>query len=309
MAISLESLLSRAEEKEAAARAANIARQQRIETIFDEIIGRFRPGGAYGAGMEAQIARGKTRDVAAGMQQLVSSGLYGTTLAAGLPKKWEEEVGMPARQKLEDIRMERLSEAQMGKAGFLERIQEPYPDYAPFMQAAAGAGQVAGYGGGIAGGRTVTRTMEQGPSPWEAGFMGGGWSLGPQSWEQRGYGAMPSGITPGVGGTPPTEPRIPYGGIEAGGPRMDIDFGGKGTTTGYTGAKPQSYSKWLTPKGAGWGMKTIGASEAVKKKLYLKYLEEFKTKHPEYVKYVGGSQVPSSSGTPTGTYGRTSLGY
>jgi len=318
MANILESLLSKVEEREAAARAANIARQQKVEAIFDEIIGRFRPGGAYGAGMEAQIARGKTRDVAAAMQQLVSSGLYGTTLAAGLPKKWEEEIGMPARQKLEDIRMERLTQAQMGKAGFLERIQEPYPDYMPFMQAASAMGQAAGYGGRIAGGRTTTRIVEQTPSPWEAGFMGGGWSLGEQPWEQRGYG----GISGGIGAVP--QGAVPqgaaprgvtvgrYGEAEPETPRMDIDFESKETATGYTGAKPLSYSDWIRGPGLqGFKLYGKGASDPRTKKAYLKYIEEFKKKHPEYVRYIeaGRSQASSSPATSTGAYGRTRLGY
>ena len=114
----------------AAARAANLKRLGEVKGIYDEIINRYRPGGGFGAGFEAQLERAKGRDVASGTQALVSSGLYGTTQTAGLGKKWEEEVGAPARLKLEDLRMDRLSEAQRGKAGVIERVEDQYPDYA-----------------------------------------------------------------------------------------------------------------------------------------------------------------------------------
>ena len=128
-----------------AATAANLRRQQQIEAIFDEIIRRYGPGGTFGRAAEAQLERRKLRDVAAGMQQMVSSGLYGTTVAAALPKKWEEEVGAPARLTLEDIKMQRLSQAQLGKAGFLERIEDQYPSPEMLAQMMSAAGQ-AGVG-------------------------------------------------------------------------------------------------------------------------------------------------------------------
>jgi len=49
----------------------------------------------------------------------------------------------------EDIKMERLSSAQLGKAGFLEGIEETYPDYGALMQAVSATG---------AGGETTTTT-------------------------------------------------------------------------------------------------------------------------------------------------------
>jgi len=125
----------------AEARSANEARQGRIESIFDEVIARYGPGGSFGKSYLQQLGAQKTRDVGAETQGMISSGLYGTTTTAGIPGKWEAEVGAPARLKLEDLMMERLSSAQLGKASFLERIQEPYPDYSALTQAsAAGAG-------------------------------------------------------------------------------------------------------------------------------------------------------------------------
>lgn len=127
---------------------ANIKRQKQIESIFDEVIARYQPGGTFGKSYLQQLGAQKVRDVGAGTQNLISSGMYGTTTTAGLPTKWEAEVGAPARLKLEDIQMERLSQSQLGKASFLERIEEPYPDYSSLLQASAASGSAGGGGGG-----------------------------------------------------------------------------------------------------------------------------------------------------------------
>ena len=130
------------------AKESNIKRQKKIEAIFDEIIARYKPGGTFGKSYLQQLGEQKVRDIGAGTQSLISSGMYGTTTTAGLPGKWEAEVGAPARLKLEDIQMERLSSAQLGKASFLERIEEPYPDYNALMQASAAKAGSSGGGRG-----------------------------------------------------------------------------------------------------------------------------------------------------------------
>ena len=130
---------------------ANTKRQAQIEGIFDEIIARYSPGGIFGKSYLQQLEGQKTRDVGAGMQSLISSGLSGTTTTAGLPQKWEAEVGAPSRLKLEDLMMERLSGAQTQKAGFLERIEEPYPDMNPLLQASIASGSSSGGSGGSGG--------------------------------------------------------------------------------------------------------------------------------------------------------------
>jgi hypothetical protein len=131
---------------------SNTKRQAQIESIIDEVIARYQPGGTFGKSYLQQLEGQKVRDVGAGTQQLISSGLYGTTTTAGLPAKWEAEVGASARLKLEDIQMERLSQAQLGKASFLERIQEPYPDYSALMQASAAGASTGGGQSIISGG-------------------------------------------------------------------------------------------------------------------------------------------------------------
>jgi len=90
--------------------------------LLDEIIQRYRPGGEFGKAELALLGRAKKKSLAETAQGLVSAGLSGTTAGVGAGKKWEEEIGMPAKLKLEDIRSGRLSEALGAKAGFLGKM-------------------------------------------------------------------------------------------------------------------------------------------------------------------------------------------
>ncbi len=76
----------------------------------------FRPGGEYGAGVEAMIGRGEKKAVASGYQNLVSAGLANTTMPMHLQQTYQEEIGMPTRLRSEDVRMERLGGA-LGSLG------------------------------------------------------------------------------------------------------------------------------------------------------------------------------------------------
>ena len=116
------------------ARQANLARKQQIDSIYGEMMKRFQPGGAFERAGLGQIERAKTKGTGKEMQQMISSGLFGTTTAAQTGRRWEAEVGAPARLRLEDIMQQRLTGIQQQKAGFLERIQEPYPDYSALMR-------------------------------------------------------------------------------------------------------------------------------------------------------------------------------
>jgi hypothetical protein len=105
------------------------ARETEVRSILDEIIAQFGPGGSYGQGILAMLERQKEKDVASATQSLVSAGLYGTTMASGVGKKWEEEIGMPTRAKLEDVKAERLAQAKQQKAQFVTDIEEEGIDY------------------------------------------------------------------------------------------------------------------------------------------------------------------------------------
>jgi len=122
------------EKREADALAANKKREAEIRSIYGEIIGQGQ-GAARTAGL-AEIEQGKTQAVGAGTQQMISSGLYGTTTAASLPVQAENQASL-SRLKLEDMLRERTNTAKLGLAGFSERIETPYPDYSALMQAYA----------------------------------------------------------------------------------------------------------------------------------------------------------------------------
>jgi hypothetical protein len=115
--------------------------------IYDDIIAQYQPGGSFGEGALALYEQGKTKAMATGMQNLVSSGLSNTTVAAGLPIKYEEEVGTPFRLQLEDLRQTRLADALMKKAGAVESRTDAYPDANLLSNLASGAASTAGGGG------------------------------------------------------------------------------------------------------------------------------------------------------------------
>ena len=131
--------------------AANEKRYAQAMAIYDEIISRYQPGGGFGKAALGQLEEQKVRDVGEETQAQISGGLFGTSVTAGLGTKWESEVGAPARLRLEDIMMERLSQAQLGKAGFIERREDVYPDVGAAAQYAAQAG---------GGGQTISGTAD-----------------------------------------------------------------------------------------------------------------------------------------------------
>ena len=84
----------------------------------------YEPGGGYGKGVEAGLERERTQAMSSGMQSLVASGFAGTTMAAGLGKKFAEEVGMPTRARIEETRAERLSALDVLKAQLTQGASE-----------------------------------------------------------------------------------------------------------------------------------------------------------------------------------------
>jgi hypothetical protein len=141
-----EELMGKFEEASTAAREATERRLAQATAIYDEIIRRYQPGGVFEERGLAHLEKQKTRDVGGEMQQLISSGLYGTTTTAGVGRRWEESVGEPGRMTLEDIMMQRLSQAQVGKAGLIERVEDVGPDPALYAQLMS---QMGASGGGV----------------------------------------------------------------------------------------------------------------------------------------------------------------
>lgn len=135
--MSIQSLIDQFIRAQQQAKSANEARYQQLLNLASEVENLF--GANYGAGAKAELERTKVRDVASSQQGLVSAGLGGTTRSAGLSKKWEEEVGVPARLNLEDVIAGKQFAAKQFKAGIIERRTDEYPDYNALMQAVAAA--------------------------------------------------------------------------------------------------------------------------------------------------------------------------
>ncbi len=128
------SLIADFQKREEGALEANKAREAEIRQTYAGLISRSETGGAAKAAGLAEIEQTKTRAVGAGTQQMISSGLYGTTTAAAIPAQAESQAGLQ-RLKLEDMLQQRTQELKLGQAGFVERIETPYPDYNMLMQA------------------------------------------------------------------------------------------------------------------------------------------------------------------------------
>ncbi len=174
--INYRDILAQTQQRETASIAANQTRLDQATAIYDEIIARYRPGGSFGKGYLAQLETQKTQDVGRATQQQISSGLYGTTVTSGLGSAWEANVGQPARLKLEDIQMERLSGAQRDKAGLIERVENPAPDYGMLADLARAQGQGGSGSGGRGGEFSISGSVGGTQSvPWagQPGSIGG----------------------------------------------------------------------------------------------------------------------------------------
>jgi len=127
---------------------SNLANQKRYDqmlAIYDETIDRYQPGGSFEKKFLQQLGKQKERYIGQETQDLVSSGLFNTTSKAAIGGKFEEQIGAPSRLDLEDIQMQRLTAAQMGKAGAIERVEDTGPGYDLIAQLAGMYGQGSNY--------------------------------------------------------------------------------------------------------------------------------------------------------------------
>lgn len=110
-------------------------REAEIRALYDEMVRRYSPGGEFEKKSLAEIERRGERFVekgyGEGLQSAISRGMFGTTYTGGLKGRlrgqYEEEIGAPSRLRLEDLLMQRLTSAQQGLAGFLERQEDVGP--------------------------------------------------------------------------------------------------------------------------------------------------------------------------------------
>lgn len=219
------------------AKQANEKRRQQAMAIYDEIVNRYQSGGEFGKAALAQLEAQKERDIGKETQAQISAGLFGTTAQTGLGTKWEAEVGAPARLKLEDIMMERLSQAQLGKAGFIERQEDEYPDVSAAAQAAAqGAGTQT-----IVGQADISSYMQRFNESRGGSVSGGG---------PTGSGTT-GGNIPRV--TTPQGPTTDYGGGDTGIGRTTQRILGGMLLGGNKKKKEKFYSKVVVGKRPGGG--------------------------------------------------------
>ena len=116
----------------------NLAREKEIRGIYSNILNSISGSNAsLRASGLADIETQAKGLVGQETQGMISSGLYGTTTAAAIPRNVAASFTQPSRLKLEDMLAQRKREAQLGLAGFVERIETPYPDYNSLMQAMA----------------------------------------------------------------------------------------------------------------------------------------------------------------------------
>ncbi len=114
--------------------AAGSSMSASAKSAYEKALAHYAPGGGYGAGVEAGLERGRVKSTASGMQNLVSAGLAGTTMAAGLGKKYEEEVAAPTRAKVESARAEAIAGIQMSMGSAEQRGYESAQDRALSLQ-------------------------------------------------------------------------------------------------------------------------------------------------------------------------------
>jgi hypothetical protein len=130
----LEEIYLDTQKREADAIAANKKREAEIRGMYDKLLSTYKEGGAMRELGMAEIEKGKTQAIGSGTQQMISSGLYGTTTAASIPVRAEADASMN-RLRLEDMLQQRITDLELGKAGFVERINEPMPDMSMLYQA------------------------------------------------------------------------------------------------------------------------------------------------------------------------------
>ena len=118
------------------AKKKNLAREKEIRKLYANMLNSLTgSNNSLRASGLADIETESARLVGSETQQMISSGLYGTTTAGAIPRKVATGFTQPSRLKLEDLISSRKRELQLGLAEFVERIENPYPDYNSLMQA------------------------------------------------------------------------------------------------------------------------------------------------------------------------------
>jgi len=131
------------------AKGANEARYQELKTGYGNLEGEMM-GLTEGMGdtARARAAEGRERQVGQGMQDLVTSGLYGTSMQQGVRSGAERVYNEAMGSIDEGVNAQKLGvlgNVRGNALGMIERRQDTYPDMGLLMQLAQMAGS---YGGG-----------------------------------------------------------------------------------------------------------------------------------------------------------------
>lgn len=119
------------------AEAESADRQRAVRGGFDRARQLYQPGGALTQAAEAQLARVQRSTMAKGMQNLVNSGLAGTTMAGQLSQRFAEEVAAPQMLNVEAQRIGQLGQLHTQEAGAIGGM--PGVSYGQFAQLSAAA--------------------------------------------------------------------------------------------------------------------------------------------------------------------------
>ena len=237
-----------------------------ILDILTQAIQQYSPEGPFAKTRQEQLLEKKATMIPEMQAGLIGRGLGGTTIAAAIPSRFEQEVAKPWRTETEMLRSARLMEGILAKAGYLERaeageaadrlakeqmkLQEELAkgqitsqEYMQQMQLAQDEYQFDQQ-------MAFQHAQQTGPGAGGGGYGGGGGGGG-RTWAERmgetgdgtdagGYGGDYGGTGAGYGG---------YGGEGADIPAQGVHIGGElypaGTPQGMEGQVPGSYGTYL----------------------------------------------------------------
>ena len=135
------------------AKGANEARYQELKTGYGNLEGEMM-GLTAGMGdtARARAADGRERQVGQGMQDLVTSGLYGTSMQQGVRSGAERVYNEAMGSIDEGVNAQKLGvlgNVRGNALGMIERRQDTYPDMGLLMQLAQMYGNYGGQSGGL----------------------------------------------------------------------------------------------------------------------------------------------------------------
>lgn len=100
-----------------------------ILKVIEETIQQYRPGGEFAVSRGQQLAEKRGTVIPEMYSGLISAGLGGTTIKQTVPTRFESEIAKPFQTETDLLRSQRLMEALLAKAGFMERAEQRTQEY------------------------------------------------------------------------------------------------------------------------------------------------------------------------------------